>query len=83
MDKINIETSNNLSGTVKISGSKNSSLPILAATVLWGSQYKIKNVPEIIETNYNLNEIKLIKIITANTVKNLKRTYYLYVGKIR
>ncbi len=43
----------------------------------------VKNVPEIIETNYNLNEIKLIKIITAKTIKNLKRTYYLYVGKIR
>ena len=58
MDKINIETSNNLSGTVKISGSKNSSLPILAATVLWGSQYKIKNVPEISDVYTMLELIK-------------------------
>jgi len=58
MDKINIETSNNLSGTVKISGSKNSSLPILAATVLWGSQYKIKNVPEINDVYTMLELIK-------------------------
>ena len=43
----------------------------------------VKNVPDITEANYNLNEIKLIKIITTKTVKNLKRTYYLYVGQIR
>ena len=43
----------------------------------------VKNVPDITENNYELNEIKLIKIITTKTVKNLKRTYYLYVGKIR
>ena len=29
------------------------------------------------------NEIKFIKSITTKTVQNLKRTYYLYVGKIR
>ena len=28
-------------------------------------------------------EIKLLKTITTKTVKNLKRTYYLYVGEIR
>ena len=36
----------------------------------------VKNVPDIAETNYNLNEIKLIRVITTKTVKNLKRTYY-------
>ena len=43
----------------------------------------VKNVPDLTENNYNLNEIKLIKSITTKTVKNLKRTYYLYVGKIK
>ena len=43
----------------------------------------VKNVPDIKETNYNLNEIKFIKSITTKTVQNLKRTYYLYVGEIR
>ena len=43
----------------------------------------VKNVPDIAETNYNISEIKLIRVITTKTVKNLKRTYYLYVGKIR
>ena len=43
----------------------------------------VKNVPDISETNYNLNEIKFIKSITTKTVQNLKRTYYLYVGEAR
>ena len=43
----------------------------------------VKNVPDISETNYNLNEIKFIKSITVKTVQNSKRTYYLYVGEIR
>ena len=41
----------------------------------------VKNIPDISETNYNLHEIKFIKSITTKTVQNLKRTYYLYVGK--
>ena len=43
----------------------------------------VKNVPDIKETNYNLSEIKFVKSITTKTVKNLKRTYYLYIGEIR
>ena len=43
----------------------------------------VKNAPDIVETNYNLKGIKLIKSITTKTVQNLKRTYYLYVGEIR
>ena len=41
----------------------------------------------IIELDDNVNnpftdqEIKFIKSITTKTVQNLKRTYYLYVGK--
>ncbi len=43
----------------------------------------VKNIPDISETNYNLHEIKFIKSITTKTVQNLKRTYYLYVGKTK
>ena len=43
----------------------------------------VKNVPDISDTNYNLNEIKFIKSITIETVQNSKRTYYLYVGEAR
>ena len=43
----------------------------------------VKNVPDIKETNYNLNEIKFVKSITTKTVQNLKKTYYLYSGEIK
>ena len=43
----------------------------------------VKSIPDFENKTYNLNEIKLLKSISSNTVKNLKRTYYLYVGKIK
>ena len=42
-----------------------------------------KNTSDIKNNNYDLNEIKFLKSISSNTVKNLKRTYYLYVGETR
>ena len=41
---------NRLEGTVKISGSKNSSLPIIAATILNGGETTLYNVPNIHDT---------------------------------
>jgi hypothetical protein len=43
----------------------------------------VKNISNLMENTYGLSEIKLIKSISTKTVKNLERTYYLYVGKIR
>lgn len=45
MDKFIIEGGKALKGEVKISGAKNSVLPILAATILTDSECKIKNAP--------------------------------------
>lgn len=45
-----IEGGNKLEGTVKISGSKNSSLPILAATILNKGKTVLYNVPNIQDT---------------------------------
>ena len=58
MEKIVIEGGVALKGSVEISGSKNSSLPILAATALFGGEYKINNVPRIsdVETMLKLLE---------------------------
>jgi len=47
MDKIVIQGGKRLVGTVQVSGSKNSSLPILAATILGDSPSLIKNVPPL------------------------------------
>jgi UDP-N-acetylglucosamine 1-carboxyvinyltransferase len=54
MDKILVHGGHQLSGTVKISGSKNSALPILAATLLTKEQCVIKNVPDLSDIHYML-----------------------------
>ena len=55
-----IQGGNKLEGTVKISGSKNSSLPIIAATILNGGETTLYNVPNIHDTHLKFEIIKKI-----------------------
>ena len=55
-----IEGGKKLEGTVKISGSKNASLPILAATILNGNSSRLYNVPNIKDTRITLEILKLL-----------------------
>jgi len=52
MDKILIHGGQQLSGSIKISGSKNSALPILAATLLTREPCILHRVPDLSDTNY-------------------------------
>ena len=54
MDKILVHGGQKLSGQVKISGSKNSALPILAAAHLTKEQCIIHHVPDLSDINYML-----------------------------
>jgi UDP-N-acetylglucosamine 1-carboxyvinyltransferase len=54
MDKIIIRGGQRLTGTVKISGSKNSALPILAATLLTKEPCIIQRVPDLSDVHYML-----------------------------
>ena len=54
MDKIRIHGGQPLSGSIKISGSKNSALPILAATLLTREPCMIRRVPDLSDTHYML-----------------------------
>src|SRR5213595_1995550 len=54
MDKIRIHGGRPLSGSIKISGSKNSALPILAATLLTREPCTIHRVPDLSDTHYML-----------------------------
>jgi len=54
MDKILVHGGNSLAGSIKISGSKNSALPILAATLLTREPCIIHRVPDLSDTNYML-----------------------------
>lgn len=47
MDKFVIEGGERLNGTVRMSGSKNAVLPVLAATILAKGVYAIGNVPRL------------------------------------
>lgn len=55
-----IEGGKKLEGTVKINGSKNASLPILAACILNGNSNKLYNVPNISDTKITLQILRLL-----------------------
>ena len=59
MDKLIVQGGADLKGRINISGSKNSSLPILAATLLTEETCIVRNVPDVSDTNY------LIQIMNA------------------
>ena len=52
MDQLLVHGGSTLKGAVNISGSKNASLPILAATLLTGEPCIIRRVPDVSDTNY-------------------------------
>ncbi len=54
MEKFIVHGGKALEGSVNISGSKNASLPILAATLLTREQCIIRRVPDVSDTNYML-----------------------------
>ena len=58
MDKFLIDGPCNIKGKVFISGSKNASLPILAATLLFDQPVVIKNLPRVRDINTMLNLLK-------------------------
>lgn len=54
MDKLIVEGGYPLEGAVNVSGSKNASLPILAAALLTDEPVRISRVPDVSDTNYML-----------------------------
>ena len=60
MDKIIIHGQHPLAGTVRISGSKNSALPILAATLLTEDPCVIQRVPGLSDVHYMLQILTLL-----------------------
>lgn len=62
MDSIVITGGNRLRGEVRISGAKNSALPILASTILGGGECVITNVPRVVDV---LTMGKLLSIFGA------------------
>jgi len=70
MQKLLIKGNRQLNGKIHISGSKNASLPILAASIL-ANNIKLKNVPFVKDIFTMLELIKFIGIkIKINQKKN-------------
>ena len=51
MQKILINGGNLLQGSVPVSGSKNASLPIMAASILTNENLELENVPDLVDVN--------------------------------
>lgn len=67
MQEYIIEGGRKLEGEVYISGSKNASLPIIAASILNGSSTKLYHVPNIHDTQITL---KILKYLGCKVSKN-------------
>ncbi len=67
MEKFSIEGPSRIRGEVEISGSKNSSLPILAATLLFNQPVVLKNLPKVRDINTMINLLRSLgsKIILS------------------
>lgn len=70
MDEIIITGGNRLRGEVRISGAKNSALPILASTILGGGECVITNVPRVVDV---LTMGKLLGILGASVTHEENR----------
>ncbi len=76
MDKFSIEGPSRIRGEVEISGSKNSSLPILAATLLFNQPVVLKNLPKVKDINTMISLLRSLgsKIILSKD-KRVARIY--------
>ena len=92
MQKLEVFGAKKLKGQILISGSKNASLPILAATLLTNKKVYLKNLPKVkdIETMIDLlkslgSKIKYIKkdLVIDNSNQNKKFASYKLVKTMR
>ncbi len=60
MEKFIIEGGEKLEGEVKISGSKNAALPVIAATILGKGKSVIRNIPDVKDVHTLLNILKYL-----------------------
>ena len=66
MDRIEIEGIKHLKGNIRISGSKNSSLPILASSLLLHDQTIISNVPNLTDVSFMIKILESLNSVVFN-----------------
>lgn len=88
MDKLLISGGNRLDGEIRISGSKNSALPILAATLLCNEPVTIRNLPHLHDVTTMIALLRCMGVdllideklgveVNANTIQELTAPYEL------
>ena len=80
MEKLIIKGKKKLNGVIKISGSKNATLPILAASILSDKKIEITNIPIVKDV---LTMVKLLKYIGSDVKFHLKKKKILINNKNR
>ena len=78
MDKFLINGPCKIKGKVSISGSKNASLPILAATLLFDKPVTIKNLPRVRDIDTMLN---LLKSLGSKIILSKDNSTSLYIPR--
>ncbi len=71
MQRLEVLGANKLKGQVNISGSKNASLPILAATLLSKNKITLKNLPKVKDIETMINLLQSLGSITKFTKQSL------------
>tara|TARA_B100000902_G_scaffold380188_1_gene415321 strand:- start:1091 stop:2344 length:1254 start_codon:yes stop_codon:yes gene_type:complete len=71
MQKLEVFGANKLKGSINISGSKNASLPILAATLLSSQKIYLKNLPKVKDIETMINLLQTLGSKTKFTKNNL------------
>lgn len=69
MEKLIINGGKKLYGTVKISGAKNSALPILSAVLLAEGKYNLKNIPNLKDISTMLSLLETLGV-TSKQIEN-------------
>ena len=76
MEKFIVQGPCRLKGSVEISGSKNASLPILAATLLFDEVVELKNLPKVKDIDTMLSLLESFgSIIKIDKKKNIIKIY--------
>ena len=75
MEKISISGGKPLFGKIRVSGSKNSSLPILSCSLLTDKKLTIKGVPKLTDTFFFLELLSSLGVNISNINKSLKEAY--------
>jgi len=85
LDYLKVIGKKKLEGSVKISGAKNATLPLLAATILSKNNLTISNLPNVVDINTLLNLLEMLGSsyskendrlkINSTTISKTKATY--------